>query len=69
VSQGADSSCILFSVKGVERIVERLATKAGLEDVRVTPHIIRHTFATCYKNGGDPFSLQRILGQSDIKKR
>jgi len=54
--------------RNVERIVERLARKAGLQDTRVTPHVFRHTFATHYiMNGGDPFSLQRILGHSDIK--
>jgi len=57
-----------LDLRNVERIIERLAGQAGLNEPRVTPHLLRHTFATHYiMNGGDPFSLQRILGHSDIK--
>ncbi len=54
--------------RGVEQIVERLAKKAGIQGVRCSPHTLRHTFATNFiRNGGDVFTLQRLLGHSDIQ--
>ncbi|WP_244933533.1 tyrosine-type recombinase/integrase [Neobacillus mesonae] len=41
--------------------------KAGISNKRVSPHTFRHTGALFYIiNGGDPFSLQKILGHSDM---
>ena len=52
----------------VNQILQRPAEKAKITGVRCSPHTLRHTFATNYiRNGGDPFSLQQLLGHSDIK--
>ncbi|MFJ7729275.1 tyrosine-type recombinase/integrase [Neobacillus sp. NPDC097160] len=41
--------------------------KAVISNKRVSPHTFRHTGALFYiMNGGNPFSLQKILGHSDM---
>lgn len=53
-----------LSQRGVHQLVRRVARRAGI-DTRCSPHILRHTFARAFlTNGGDLFSLQRILGHS-----
>lgn len=52
----------------LRRSVKRYARDAGIEDVeRVSPHTLRHTFATrLYRETGKIRLVQKALGHSDV---
>jgi site-specific recombinase XerD len=64
LAQKKDS--LRLTPRSIERIIKQYAINCGISK-KVTPHVIRHSFATdLLRNGADLRSVQMLLGHANI---
>lgn len=56
-----------FTRQAFHRLLKDIAVQAGVSPARVTPHVLRHAFATHLLQGGaDLRAIQTLLGHADL---
>jgi site-specific recombinase XerD len=61
-----DGKLFNLTARTVERDIKALAKRAGINK-KVTPHKLRHSFAThMLQNGGNVVAIQKLLGHTSL---
>ena len=56
-----------FKITNIQAMVKKYSKRAGINNKQVSPHVLRHTFATNFiKQGGNVMHLKEILGHASV---
>lgn len=63
----AKDSDLRLTPRSIQRIIKKYSIKAGIVGKKISPHTLRHSFATdLLRNGADIRSVQAMLGHASV---